>query len=382
MIYLDNAATTPMSPAVKQAVWEAMDHFGNASSIHGVGRKAKALLEGARRDIAKAVGALPAEIIFTSGGTEADNMAVTTAIQYLGVKRLISSPIEHHAISHTVEKAADRYGVSLEWVALLDDGSIDLRDLEAKLAAGPKALVSLMHANNEIGNILDVQSVSALCKQYNALFHSDMVQTFGHYALDVHQLGVDMASCAAHKFHGPKGVGFFYIRKGLNPGTFMEGGGQERGHRSGTENIPGIVGLAAALKECMEQLEADHTHFRALKSYAIEKLSQAFPTVEFNGQSGTSKGLLTVLNVLLPPTERAASLLFDLDLAGIAISGGSACSSGSNTGSHVIKALKRDLLNRPSVRISFSRYNTFADVDALVDALERFYTSVPASEAR
>jgi cysteine desulfurase len=254
--------------------------------------------------------------------------------------------------------------------------------LEAKLSAGPKALVSLMHANNEIGNILDVQSVSALCKQYNALFHSDMVQTFGHYALDVHQLGVDMASCAAHKFHGPKGVGFFYIRKGLNPGTFMEGGGQERGHRSGTENIPGIVGLAAALKECMEQLEADHTHFRALKSYAIEKLSQAFPTVEFNGQSGTSKGLLTVLNVLLPPTERAASLLFDLDLAGIAISGGSACSSGSNTGSHVIKALKRDLLNRPSVRISFSRYNTFADVDALVDALERFYASVPASEAR
>lgn len=378
MIYLDNAATTPMSPAVKQAVLDAMDHFGNASSIHGIGRKAKALLEGARRDIAKAVGALPAEIVFTSGGTEADNMAVTAAIQYMGVKRLISSPIEHHAISHTVERAADRLGVALEWVALLDDGSIDLTDLEAKLAHGPKALVSLMHANNEIGNILDVKAVSALCKQYNALFHSDMVQTFGHYALDVHDLGVDMASCAAHKFHGPKGVGFFYIRKGLNPGTFLEGGGQERGHRSGTENIPGIVGMAAALKECMDMLDHDHSHFRVLKQHAKEQLQRTFPEVEFNGQSGTDAGLLTVLNVLLPSTERASSLLFDLDLAGIAISGGSACSSGSNTGSHVIRALKRDILNRPSVRISFSRYNTTADIDALVQALVRFYAPVQA----
>ena len=376
MIYLDNAATTPLSNKAKQALIEALETYGNPSSIHATGRKARALLEGSRRTIAKLVGAQPGEIIFTSGGTEADNMAVFGSVLYLGVKRIISSPLEHHAISHTVELAAARHGVALEWLKYDEVGQPDLEHLQALLADGPKTLVSLMHANNEVGNILDIKAVSALCKSHGALFHSDMVQTIGHYDLNLHELGVDLASCSAHKFHGPKGVGFLFVRKGINLGSLMEGGGQERGHRSGTENIPSIVAMAAALQECMDSIDADHAHFKDLKDWAMKCVLEAFPGALFNGESGTSKGLVTVLNILLPETDRSESLLFELDLAGIAVSGGSACSSGSNTGSHVIKGLKRDILQRPSVRVSFSRYTTKEDISAFVEALQRFYAGV------
>ena len=377
MIYLDNAATTPLSENAKQALVEALETYGNPSSIHATGRKARALLEGSRRTISKLVGCQPGEIIFTSGGTEADNMAVFGAIHYLGVKRIISSPLEHHAISHTVELAAARHGVALEWVRYNEVGQPDLNHLNDLLAQGPKTLVTLMHANNEIGNILDIKAVASICKSHGAVFHSDMVQTIGHYSIDFQDIGVDMASCSAHKFHGPKGVGFLYVRKGIHLGTLMEGGGQQRGHRSGTENIPSIVSMAAALQECMDSLEKDHLHFRQLKDFAKHVVLHAFPEAAFNGESGTEKGLVRVLNIRLPASDRAEALLFELDLAGIAVSGGSACSSGSNTGSHVIKGLKRDIPQRPSVRVSFSRYTTTEDVKAFVEALQRFYAGVP-----
>ncbi|MEO9532787.1 MAG: cysteine desulfurase family protein [Crocinitomicaceae bacterium] len=367
-VYLDNAATTPMASEVIETMTKVMtDNFGNPSSIHSFGRDSKAIIEIARRQVAKMINAEPKEIIFTSGGTEADNMAITCAVNDGGVTRIISSTIEHHAVGHTIEGLK---GVKVDWVKLSETGQVDLVHLEELLASGEKTLVSLMHANNEIGTLLDVKAVSTLCKKYNALFHSDTVQTMGHYHIDVEELGADFITCAAHKFHGPKGVGFLYAKKNLNVSPLIQGGAQERGLRGGTENLIGIAGLAKALELATEDVEGHIAHVQGLKSYMMEQLKLKVPGVQFHGETEPSKSLYTVLNVCFPPFENKSMLLFLLDLDGVACSGGSACTSGSNVGSHVLRGINADA-NRPNARFSFSRYTTKEEIDYALSIIEK-----------
>lgn len=372
MVYFDNAATTSLDPEVKSVLIEVLDTFGNPSSTHAEGRKARALVETARKEIASLVGCTPGEIIFTSGGTEADNWALKGAVRDLGVRRILTSPVEHHAVLHVAEELAAQ-GLCDTRLAPVDlRGDVDLswleQELKAAQAEGVSVLVSLMHGNNEIGNLLPLEEVGALCKKYGAWFHSDMVQTLAHFPVHFSQIPVDFSACSAHKFHGPKGVGFAYIKanSGLHP--FIHGGSQERGHRSGTENVLGIVGMAKAFKLAHERMEEDHQHMRALKAHAIERLTTALPGVTFNGASGDlDNSLYTVVNISLPEGDPNRGMLtFALDIKGFCVSGGSACSSGSNKGSHVLGAIG----SGDGLRLSFSRYNTKDEVDALVDALK------------
>lgn len=366
-VYLDNAATTPMAPEVIDRMTEVMkNHYGNPSSVHGFGRDAKAVIEIARREVAKLINAEPKEIIFTSGGTEADNMAITCAVKDFGVTRIISSSIEHHAVGHSI----DHVGVKADWVNLSETGQVDMAHLEELLQSGEKTLVSLMHANNEIGTLLDVKAVSELCKKYNAYFHSDTVQTMGHYHVDVKDMGADFITCAAHKFHGPKGVGFLYVNKDLSVSPLIQGGAQERGLRGGTENMIGIAGLAEALKLANHDVQGHIDHVQGLKSYMIEELQKRVPGVQFHGEIEPSKSLYTVLNVCFPDFENKSMLLFLLDLDGVACSGGSACTSGSNTGSHVLRGINADT-NRPNARFSFSRYTTKEEIDYALSIIEK-----------
>lgn len=366
-VYLDNAATTPMAPEVIERMAEVMrNHYGNPSSIHGFGRDAKAVIEIARREVAKLINAEPKEVIFTSGGTEADNMAILCAVKDFGVTRIISSVIEHHAVVHTTEHA----GVKIDWVDVSETGMVDLIHLEKLLQSGEKTIVSLMHANNEIGTLLDLKVVSALCKKYDAYFHSDTVQTFGHYTIDAQDLGVDFMTCAAHKFHGPKGVGFLYVNKRLSISPVMQGGSQERGLRGGTENITGIAGLAEALKLANTDIESHQKHVQELKTYMMNAIIEKVPDVQFHGETDPENSLYTVLNVCFPDFENKSMLLFLMDIEGVACSGGSACSSGSNTGSHVLRGIKSDS-NRPNVRFSFSRYTTKAEIDYALSVIEK-----------
>lgn len=370
-VYLDNAATTPVAPEVVDVMITTLrDNFGNPSSSHSYGRQVKALLETSRRTIAKHLNCQPSELIFTSGGTEADNMALQSAISQLGVTRIITSDLEHHAVGHTADALEDKVKVSR--VRVCNKGHVDLAHLEELLQSGEKTLVSLMHANNEIGTKMDLYKVSALCRKYDAYFHSDTVQTMGHYRFDLQDLDIDFITCAAHKFHGPKGIGFLYVNKNVKVEPLIHGGAQERGFRGGTENTAGIVGLAKAMDLAHEDMEEHQTHVQGIKSYMIEQLQDYFDDVQFHGETDPDRSLYTVLNVCFPANEKSSMLLFTLDLKGVAASGGSACSSGASTGSHVLKGIGADM-TRPNARFSFSRYTTKEEIDFALEQVKSSY---------
>lgn len=373
-IYLDNAATTPLDPEVFEAMKPFMlEDYGNPSSTHAHGRKVRAAIETARKKVAELLNCTPGEIIFTSGGTEADNAILVCAAETFNIKNLISSPIEHHAVTHTCENIAAKGKVQLHMVKVDSKGHVDLNDLEALLKKYPNAMVSLMHANNEIGNLLDIKVVGDLCEQHGAFFHSDTVQTVGHYRHDMKHLKVCGMTAGAHKFHGPKGVGFMYIRKDKKIHSFIHGGAQERNMRGGTENVYGIIGLAKALEIAYRDMDDHVRHITSLKSRMIEKLKEYIPGVLFNGDSANlERSLYTVLNVSLPETDDSNLLLFNLDLHGVSASGGSACSSGASTGSHVLATLYPES-KRAAVRFSFSKYNTSEEIDYAVNTLAELY---------
>ena len=373
-VYLDNAATTPLADEVVEAMQQVMKYdFGNPSSTHYFGRRAKALIETSRRNISRTLNCHPSEIIFLSGGTEADNLAILTSVRELGVKTIITTKIEHHAVGHTAEAVSSTNSIHVEYVKIDELGNVDLTHLESILKkVGPNTLVSLMHANNEIATLLPIKEVSRICRKYGALFHSDTVQTMGHYSFDLEDLDIDFITCAGHKLHGPKGIGFLYVNKKHKIGSLIFGGAQERGHRGGTENLIGIVGLAKAIELSYEDLIGHQTHVQHLKSYMIERLKNELESVYFHGEIEPNKSLYTVLNVSLPPSTKASMLLFTLDLRGVAVSGGSACSSGSNKGSHVLDGIGANP-NRPNVRFSFSRYTSQKEVDYAIDQLKEIY---------
>lgn len=371
-VYLDNAATTPLDPEVLKAMIPVLEKgFGNPSSIHSFGRETRAIIEQSRKTVAKLINASPSEIFFTSGGTEANNTAISCSIRDLGIKHAITSPIEHHAVLHTLEAQAKAGNIKLSLVEVDEKGRIKLDHLEKLLAENERSFVSLMHANNELGNLLPLKEVGEMCAKYNAVFHSDTVQTMGHYPFNLQELNVHFITCAAHKFHGPKGIGFLYINSKIKIHPFIYGGAQERNMRGGTENIYGIVGLARALELCYEHLDEHRKHIQGLKDHMAAKLKEAIPGVEFNGDT-LGNALYTVLNVSFPPTEMAEMILMNLDINGVAASGGSACSSGSDVGSHVLTALKVNP-DRPSVRFSFSKNSTIEEVDYAVEKLKEMF---------
>ncbi len=371
-IYLDNAATTPLREEVQRHLIETIEGpFGNPSSTHQFGRKSRSIIESARKYIAQSLNCSPGEIIFTSGGTEADNAALLLPVRDLGVKRIITSPIEHHAVLHTAQSIADKYDVKLELVKLDDKGNVDLDALEDMLATDDSStLVSLMHANNEIGNILDIKKAAGICKKHKAYFHSDTVQTVGHYQLDLQEIPVDFVTASAHKFYGPKGVGFLFMRSNVKTGALVSGGSQERNMRAGTENVLGVAGLHKALETAMTHLEEEKSHILKLKEYFKNRLQQEIPDISFNGMSGESdQSLYSVLSVSFTAVPNDSMFLFNLDLHGVAVSGGSACSSGSNQGSHVISTILPGI-DCPVVRFSFGKDNTIEELDRTVEVLK------------
>lgn len=371
-IYLDNAATTPMLPEVIDSVTEAMKStFGNPSSTHQIGRKSRALVENARKSIAKQLNASSAELFFTAGGSEADNLILHNAVTNLGVKTIISSKIEHHAIIHTLEHLKINYAVEVKWVKLNSNGEIDYNDLEQLLEnTSSKTLVSLMYVNNEIGNLLDLQKVSDLCIKYEALFHSDTVQGIGHFDIDVTKTPIDFFTASAHKFHGPKGVGFAYIKKGFGVKPILFGGEQEKGARAGTENIHSIFGMQKAMEIACDNLTEESAYIQNIKNYFINSLKSNFKDIRFNGLSESeTKSSYIILNVRFP--KSFPMLLFNLDLKGIAASGGSACQSGSSKGSHVLyEILDDEEALKTSVRFSFSKLTTITDIDYVMSVLK------------
>lgn len=375
-VYLDNAATTPMAPEVISAMVDVFEaNFGNASSTHYYGRNSKGLLETARRSIAKWLNCNSSELIFTSGGTEADNMALYAAVEQLGVKRIVTTAIEHHAVGHTAESLHRKYGTLITYLSPDAKGNIDLNELNTVLADKVPTLVSLMHANNEIATLVPLKEIALICREHGAYFHSDTVQTMGHYSFDLRALDIDFVTCAAHKFHGPKGVGFLYVNKATKVAPFIFGGSQERGLRGGTENIAGIVGLAKAFDLAYDNLAEHEAHVQALKAYMIAQLQKIMLGVSFHGEIANDKSLYTVLNVCFPPNEKSSMVLFTLDLKGIAVSGGSACSSGATTGSHVLSGIKADM-SRPNVRFSFSRYTTMEEINYTLDQLKIVFETI------
>lgn len=375
-VYFDSAATTQIRTEVVEKMTTVMHEcYGNASSTHSFGRTSKSMVESARKTVAKQLNCSASEIIFTSGGTEADNLALRSAVRDLGVKTIITSRIEHHAVLYTINQLELEYGINIAFVDLEDDGHINYAHLEELLLSPEKKMVSLMHVNNEIGNILDLKRVGELCKANNTLFHSDTVQSVGHYELDLQDINIDFLAVSAHKFHGPKGVGFAFVRKhsGIKPLIF--GGEQERGARAGTESVHNIVGLEEALKITYANLTEERAYITSLKEYFIKSITEAFPKATFNGSSGDlEKSTYTVVNVCLPiAAEKAPILLFQLDLKGIACSRGSACQSGSSKGSHVLsQILCDDDMQKPSLRFSFCKYNTTTEIDYVVAVLKDF----------
>ena len=370
-IYLDNAATTSLDPLVLETMMPFLTNkFGNPSSIYSYGRETRMAIEQARKSVAKILNAHPAEIFFTGGGTESDNTAILAAVRDLGCKHIITSAIEHHAVTHTVEYLNNAGLAEVSYVKLLPDGHVDLDDLE-KLLAGTKVktLVTLMHANNEIGNMLDIHAVGNLCKLHNAIFHSDTVQTIGHFPIDLRNTPVHFITAAAHKFHGPKGVGVLYINENVSIKPFIHGGGQERNMRAGTENIYGIAGLAKALEIATADFEKDSIYIASLKKYMYDELIKNIPGVAFNGDV-FGKSLYTVLSASFPKSEKSEMLLFNLDINNICASGGSACTSGADQGSHVIRAINNNP-NQVTVRFSFSKHNTRQEIDAVVQLLKQ-----------
>ncbi|MGB3151944.1 MAG: cysteine desulfurase family protein [Maribacter sp.] len=376
-VYLDSAATTQVRAEVISKMQDALANcYGNPSSTHSFGRTAKTGVESARKTIAKYLNAHPSEIIFTSGGTEADNMILRCAVRDLGVETIITSKIEHHAVLHTVEELRDKGHINLCFVELDSHGNPDMAHLEVLLKKDDsKKLVSLMHVNNEIGNKIDLLSIAKLVKENDTLFHSDTVQSIGHYPWDVQEIPVDFLVAAAHKFHGPKGIGFAFIRKNSGLGCMISGGSQERGFRAGTESFHNIIGLEEAFVLAYDNLVAEKEYVTGIKSYFIDKIKKEIPATKFNGHSGDlDKSTYTLVNVCLPITpEKGLMLLFHLDIKGIACSKGSACQSGSDKGSHVLaEILSEEDLKKPSLRFSFSKYNTKEEVDYTIEVLKEF----------
>lgn len=372
-IYFDNAATTSLDPGVLEAMMPFLtEKFGNPSSIYSYGRETKMAIENARKSVARILNASPGEIFFTSGGTESTNTAINAAIRDLGCGHIITSRIEHHATLHTVEHMEHFGHARLSYVNLTDKGHIDLAHLEELLAGSKeRSLVTLMHANNEIGNLLKIKAVGELCKKYDAIFHSDTVQTVGHYPINLKDIYVHFINGAGHKFHGPKGVGILYVNENVSIKPHLHGGSQERNMRAGTENLYGIVGFAKALEMATERYEQDSSYIKDLKIYMADQLKATFPGVTFNGDTFGSS-LYTVLNVSFPMNERSDMLLFNLDMTGICVSGGSACTSGANSVSHVISAIypAGQATDMVPIRFSFCRHNTKEEVDAVVAKLK------------
>jgi cysteine desulfurase len=369
-IYLDNAATTRLEPEVLAAMMPYLTtHFGNPSAIYSYGREARLAVENARKSVARILNAHPAEIFFTSGGTESSNTVITAAVRSLGCRHIITSPLEHHATLHTVEYLQQRGEATVSMVNILPDGHIDLEDLGIQLSAiKEKCLVTLMHANNEIGNITDIQAAGALCKKYAAIFHSDTVQTVGHFPLDLRNTPVHFVTAAGHKFHGPKGIGMFYVNENVHIDPFVHGGSQERNMRAGTENVSGIVGFAKALEIAVANIEKDSAYIGNLKQYMITQLQKNIPGTRFNGDT-QGRSLYTVLSVSFPKTEKSEMLLFSLDISNICASGGSACTSGAEQGSHVMRIVNNSP-DQVTVRFSFSKYNTPEEIDITVEKLK------------
>lgn len=374
-VYLDNAATTAMDDRVIEVMIPFMkNHYGNPSSVHSFGREVRTAIERSRKKVAELLNATPAEIFFTSGGTEADNTAIVCGIESHSITHAITSPLEHHAVLHTLEMCEKKGHIKLSMLDVNDQGELDMNQLEDLLKANPKSLISLMHANNEIGNINELNRIGALAKEYGAFFHSDTVQTMGHYVHDLKSLPVDAIVAGGHKFHGPKGSGFLYVKKDKKIHPLIHGGAQERNMRGGTENVIGIIGIAKALEIAYEDMAGHRAHVEAIKKHFIQSLTREIPGVGFNGLSADlEKSLYTVLSVSLPPSEaNSGMLLFNLDLEGISASGGSACSSGATVGSHVLRAINHTP-ERDAVRFSFSRFNTIEEVDYTVRKLKELY---------
>jgi cysteine desulfurase len=369
-IYFDNAATTALDPEVLDAMMPYLtEKFGNPSSIYSYGRESRLAIENARKSVAKILNAHPAEIFFTSGGTESTNTAIQAAIRDLGCTHIISSELEHHATLHTVDFLHNNRQLPVSHVKTLPNGHIDLQDLEGLLATiKGKCLVTLMHANNEIGNMLDLHTVGNCCKKFGAVFHSDTVQTVGHFPFDLRNTPVHFITGAGHKFHGPKGVGILYINENVRINPYIHGGSQERNMRAGTENVYGIVGFAKALDLATSRHAEESAYIKGLKLYMMERLEQQIPSVTFNGDPG-GNSLYTVLSVSFPKSEKSEMLLFNLDINNICASGGSACTSGVEQGSHVIRAINNNP-NQVTVRFSFSRHNNSGEVDAVVEKLK------------
>jgi cysteine desulfurase len=367
-VYFDNAATTALDDRVKSAMVEAMDAYGNPSSLHSLGRKSKAIIESSRANIGKLFNCLPSEITFTSGGTESDNLAILGTVEIGDIQTIISSRLEHPAIIDSISKAQKLFDVTVRWVNILANGDIDLAHLESLLSESKMALVSLMHINNEIGNVLDIVKVGELCHSYNAIFHTDMVQSVGHLPLDLGSLPVDLISVSAHKIHGPKGSGFLYHKKGTKITAQSNGGSQERDYRGGTENVLGIIGMAKALEISFNEFDAINASLLELKSYFITEISEKLPQVKFNGKTGDLENSSnSIINVNFPSQENNELVLFQFDLNGISVSGGSACSSGSFSGSHVLNQLG---IGGASIRFSFSKFNTKKEIDRVLEVLK------------
>jgi cysteine desulfurase len=369
-VYLDNAATTPLDQEVFDAMVPFMlSNFGNPSSIHSHGREVRAAIEKARKKVADLLNTSPSEIFFTSGGTEADNTAIRCSIETHNISNAITSKIEHHAVLHTLQHLEKEGRINLSYVTLDSKGHVDYDHLNALLSNQQRTFVSLMHANNEIGNLTDILKIGDICADHKAILHSDTVQTVGHYIHDLTHLNIHSIVGASHKFHGPKGVGFLYLNGNHKIKPFIFGGSQERNMRGGTENVYGIVGLAKALEIAYRDMAEHHSQIQELKEYMIKQLIQNIPGVDFHGDSrNPEKSLYTVLNVCLPPHEDHDMLLFNLDINKISASGGSACSSGTNIGSHVLTSIKASP-DKGAVRFSFSKYNNKAEIDYTVSKL-------------
>jgi cysteine desulfurase len=370
-IYLDNAATTPLSKEVLDEMMPFLtEHFGNPSAIHSFGRTTRSAIEKARKQVAKALHCSPSEIFFTSSGTEANNMAIKRSVEDLGVTHIITSPIEHHCVSHTVEYVEKASGVKVHILKVSEKGEMDFNHLSTLLEElqSEKVLVTLMHANNEIGTMLNLEKLAEICNKENVILHTDTVQTIGHSSIDLQKIQVNFLSGSGHKLHGPKGIGFIYINGKASINAFIHGGSQERNMRAGTENLYGIVGLGKAIESATEHFEAHRNHILDLKKYMMMCLEENFQDIKYNGDT-SDQSLYTVLNVSFPPSEKNEMLLMNLDIAGIAASGGSACTSGADAGSHVLNAIKADP-NRKGIRFSFSHMNTREEIDVVIEKLK------------
>ena len=373
-VFLDNAATTPMAPEIIDLMCELMQtHFANPSSVHSFGRESKIVIENARKTIAGILNTSPGSIFFTSGGTEADNMAIKCAINDHKITHAITSKLSHPAVLYPLENLAAEGKIKLSYIDTNESGEVSLDHLKELLANNDRTFVSIMHANNEIGTIQDIKQIGDICREYKAIFHSDTVQTMAHFPFNLQELNIDFMAASAHKFHGPKGVGFIYVSEDIQINPLLRGGGQERNMRAGTENIYGIAAMAMAMEMAYANLEEEVAYIKGLKQYMIKQLKSEINDVQFYGKcTDLENSLYTVLSCSFPETAMAEMLLFNLDILGIACSGGSACSSGSSTGSHVLSAIAPDS-TRPGVRFSFSKYNTKEEIDYTIEKLKGLF---------